>query len=462
MCERAIFDRGVVWAFLVFGLTQIICSNSLLAGWNIGAAKIVITPDEPMWMAGYASRKKPSEGKLHDLYAKALFLKDDLGNQMVMVTTDLIGIPRILRENLELKLADKLKLQPEQLLLNASHTHCGPELRPEKSTIYELNAQLVEQCQAYMQVLEQKIVQVVSEAHSNSSPSELYYSHAKAGFAMNRRLPINGGIQNNPYPEGPVQHAVPVLVVRNAESQQLTALLFGYACHNTTLGIQKFNGDYAGFAQHYLEEAHPETVALFMMGCGADQNPYPRRRVELAEQHGRSLALAVERALLYKSPEKVEPKLVTAIDHVPLDFAESLSRSDWEKKLNDSNRYVRRHARLMLGQIEKSGGLPKQYPYQVQVIRIGADLTMVALAGEVVVDYDHLLRDALPSRHVWVAGYSNDVFGYVPSLRVLKEGGYEGGGAMIYSALPGAFAENVEEKIVTKVEELFRKTGATR
>jgi hypothetical protein len=61
-----------------------------------------------------------------------------------------------------------------------------------------------------------------------------------------------------------------------------------------------------------------------------------------------------------------------------------------------------------------------------------------------------------------VAGYSNDVFGYVPSLRVLREGGYEGGDAMIYYAKPGPFNEAVEELIVGKVHQLMGGGPAAR
>jgi neutral ceramidase len=81
-------------------------------------------------------------------------------------------------------------------------------------------------------------------------------------------------------------------------------------------------------------------------------------------------------------------------------------------------------------------------------------LLIVALAGEVVVDYSHRLQRELAGPVVWIAGYSNDVFGYVPSLRVLQEGGYEGGGAMLWGSLPGPFAEDVEERIVNQVKKL--------
>src|SRR5205823_8918428 len=128
-------------------------------------------------------------------------------------------------------------------------------------------------------------------------PARLGYSHARAGFAMNRRLPTAKGYQNSPYPDGPVDHDVPVLRVEDAE-KKLRAIAFGYACHNTTLSFYEFCGDYAGFAQQYLEEAHPEALALFLTGCGGDQNPYPRGTIALCRQHGRTLATAVDAALL--------------------------------------------------------------------------------------------------------------------------------------------------------------------
>src|SRR5439155_3807869 len=100
---------------------------------------------------------------------------------------------------------------------------------------------------------------------------------------------------------------------------KLRALLFGYACHNTTLSFFQFCGDYAGYAQQYLEEAHPGTVALFMTGCGGDQNPYPRGQLDLAKQHGRTLATAVEAALVPQA-KPVRGPLRTELEEVTLDF----------------------------------------------------------------------------------------------------------------------------------------------
>ena len=424
--------------------------------WKAGTASLVITPEEPMWMAGYAARDKPSEGKVHDLYAKALALEDAKGTRLVIVTLDLIGIPRALRDGLDGEAGRRFALPPEGLLLNASHTHCGPELRMSKASLYDIPPERVEQTGAYCEGLKEKLLGLVGEALENLEPAALGYTHARAGFAMNRRLPTERGFQNRPYPDGPVDHDVPVLRVDGPDGG-LRAVVFGYACHSTTLGFYQFCGDYPGFAQRFVEEAHPGATALFMAGCGGDQNPQPRGTLELAEQHGRALANGVEAALSAAS-RTIRGPLNPALEEVTLEFAEPPSRETLEQQAQSKNKYEKRHAEVLLDELAQDGKIRTTYPLPVHVVRFGNDLTLVALAGEVVVDYSLRLKAELGEGPVWVAGYSNDVFGYLPSLRVLREGGYEGGDAMRYGTLPGPFAPTVEDLVVGKVKELFERT----
>jgi len=427
------------------------------AGWKAGVASIVITPDESMWMAGYAARNKPSEGKVHDLHAKALALEDENGTRLVIVTVDLIGIPRPMRDWLAEHAKQSFKLEPEALLLNASHTHSGPVIRETRysiygNTLYGLSPEQIQQSNKYVDDLQDKLLELIGRAIENLAPAKLSYTHARAGFAMNRRLKTETGVRNSPNPDGPVDHDVPVLRIESPDGK-LRAVLFGYACHCTTLSFYQYCGDYAGFAQEYIEKAHPGTTAMFMAGCGGDQNPYPRRTLDYCMQHGRALANGVESALAPQARPVAGP-IRASIDTVTLDFAEVPTRQKLEQQAKSKDKYDRRHAEVLLEELEQNGAIRTTYPYLVQVIRFSNDLTMVALAGEVVVDYSLRLKSELPGQAVWVAGYSNDVFGYIPSVRVLTEGGYEAGGAMRYTDLPGPFAPSVEERIVSKVHEL--------
>lgn len=265
--------------------------------WKAGAAKTVITPKEPMWMAGYAARTKPAEGTAQELYAKALALEDGHGKRFVFVTLDLIGVPRALRASLEKRLAVAQALPPEALLLNVSHTHCGPEYRVANETGIFAEFGHAEQAVTYGTFLEEALFKLINDAIAQLAPAQLSYHHARCGFAMNRRLPSqNNTFRNAPNPDGPVDHNVPVLRVTDPAGK-LRAVMFGYACHNTTLPFYQWCGDYAGYAQEYLEAEHPDAIALFVEGCGGDQNPYPRGKIELAQFHGRALATSEERVV---------------------------------------------------------------------------------------------------------------------------------------------------------------------
>ncbi|MEQ2010359.1 MAG: neutral/alkaline non-lysosomal ceramidase N-terminal domain-containing protein [Limisphaerales bacterium] len=425
------------------------------AVWKAGVATAVITPEQAMWMAGYASRTNVSRGKFDDLHAKALALEDERGGRMVFVTLDLIGIPRTLRKSLEARAEKAWQLPPGGLLLNASHTHSGPEFRVGRAPADDGEFKPSSLGDSYGRDLENKLFALIGKALESRAPARLAYSFARAGFSMNRRLPTKTGYQNSPYPDGPVDQSVPVLRVEGADGK-LRAVLFGYACHNTTLALYQFSGDYAGYAQQYFEADHPGVVALFMLGCGGDQNPYPRGTVDLAQKHGRALATAVEAALA-TTLKAVNGPLRSAYAEIQIDYAPAPTRDEFKSRLDSKDRYEASHAKRMLERLDKGEKLPTQYPYPVQVVRFGDALTMVTLGGEVVVDYALRLKKELAGPAVWVAGYSNDVMGYIPSVRVLKEGGYEGGGAMRFSTThPGPWAESTEERIVSQVLELNR------
>jgi hypothetical protein len=416
-------------------------------GFKAGVAVIDITPEAGIWMAGYAARTCPAEGVALPLHAKALALEDERGHRAVLLTAELLGVTAAMTTRVAEALRRRHGIDREGLLVNASHTHSGPVTADMLSIAYELPAGQPERIAAYTAELERKLVDVVGRAIRDLRPALLSFGEGRADFAANRRVDFT--------PLGPVDHAVPVLRVET--DARVRAIVFGYACHNTTLqaGNCRLHGDYAGVAQAVLERRHPGVVALFVAGCGGDANPSPRGTLELVERHGQSLAEAVQRTAVVT----VSGPLRLRFGVVDLPFATPPARAEWEARLQHSDPYVRRHARLMLDALASEGRLLAAQPAPVQVWGFGDAFTLVAIGGEVVVDYALRLKRDHPGRRLWVAGYSNDVFGYLPSLRVLKEGGYEGGGAMIYYGRPGPFAAPVEELVHGKVRELMDGGG---
>ena len=427
------------------------------ATWKAGTAKADITPKKPIWMAGYGGRTKPSEGTLHPLWAKALALEDAKGNRAVIISTDTLGMTASIYANLKARLAKEHKLQPEQIMLNASHTHTGPVLRGGLYDIYPLNAAHIKRIEEYSARMENEIVRITGEALKNLEPVTLKHGIGITRFGVNRR-------ENKPYSDvpkliaaqalkGPIDHDVPVLAVY--KGLELKAVVFGYACHSTTLGIQKFSGDYSGFTQIALEKSHPGALALFSAGCGADINPLPRRVVHLAERYGLMLAATVEETLLQKM-QPLEPKLTTRIKTIPLEYGALPEPAALAAAAKNQTNYRGRWAARML-KLQADDDVPKTYPYPIQCWRVG-DLLWLTMGGEVVVDFSLNFKKQYGPR-TWVTSYCNDVMAYIPTFRVLQEGGYEGQSSMAVYGLPAdRWKENVEDLVTEGINQLVRDT----
>src|ERR1700722_19562522 len=423
--------------------------------WKAGVASIDITPQESIWLAGYGNRTKPSDGVLLKIHAKALVLEDETGSKTVLITSDLLGFVKEVSDPIAARVLKKYGIPRERLALNASHTHSAPVIGHMLRPAYPLTPGQDKVIDRYTTHLEDQVVEVIGNAIRNLAPAELSFSQGPAGGAVNRRR----GVRSRALP-GPVDQDVPVLSVRSPDGT-VRAIIFGYACHNTVLSDYVVNGDWAGFAQEAIERAHPGATAMFVEDCGADANPLPRRSVDLAMKYGQIIADAVEEVLRGKMQPQNGP-LKAAFELVDVPFQKAPSRAEFELRLNDKNPSVQRHAKYMLQILERDGKFRDRYPYPVQVWQFGTGVTWIILGGEVVVDYALRFKKQYGWDNVWVAGYSNDVFAYIPSVRVLHKGGYEGGGAMTPYGQAAPFAEPVEEIIASKVDDLVRRTGGAR
>lgn len=427
--------------------------------WKAGVAKINITPEKPMWMAGYAAREKPAEGKMTDLWAKALVLEDPVGTRAVLVTLDLVGIDRELSVSICDKLQTKYGLKRSQIALNCSHTHSGPvvakNLRPMHE--YSLEKPQQELIHQYSNKLESEIVTVVGQALAKLAPAKLEWGSGKTDFAVNRRANKEADVpklREAGQLKGPSDHDLPVLVAKDNSGKPL-AVVCGYACHATVLSGYDWSGDYPGFYQIEIEKAHPGAIALFWAGCGADQNPIPRRQVELAEKYGKQLAAAVE-DVVKKPLTPISGRLSTKYEEIPLAFAKLPTRDDLVAQTKDTNKYIAMRAKMLLEEVDAGKPLSQTYAYPVQLWQLGSELQWFFLGGEVVVDFGIRTKAEQHGVKTWIAGYSNDVMAYIPSRRVLTEGGYEGGGAMVYYGQPTVWSEQVEAQIM---EEITRQAG---
>jgi hypothetical protein len=406
-----------------------------------------------MPLSGYAARTAQFQDVEHDLFAKIAILEDREKNRGILVTADLIGFFGELSDEIGRRIQEKTGIAQEHVLLNASHTHAGPELNPERAVDDENAARV----RRYVEELVVKISDGVARAAENLQPAELSYGRGVATFVMNRREFTSRGVVLGVQPSGLVDRSAPVLVARGADGKPL-AVMFGAACHNTTLTGENLlvSGDYAGFAQAEIEERLPGTQAMFVLGCGGDANPYPRGTMPLAKEHGAELAREVLR-LTEAKLKPVRGPLKTLFGQVDLPLQPIATREAAEKLAESANPFHRDAGKAALARLEKGEQLPSHYPAPLALWQFGEDLTLVAISGETVVDYVKLVERTIGPLNLWVAGYSNDVFGYLPSARVLAEGGYETRG-LIRGGV-GLFAPEVDQVIAEKIGALAREAG---
>jgi hypothetical protein len=412
---------------------------------RVGVARVDITPGYPVRLSGYGSRRTEHEGVAQRLWAKALAFDDGAGRPAVLVTVDNCGVPATLRAEVLRRLAARTNLADARLAVCSSHTHCAPMLEGVLPNLFSTDIPPEHQVNIarYTRELTDALERVTLEALADLRPAQMAWGVGHVGFAHNRR-------QFNFRPE---DHSLPVLRVNGSDGRP-RALLTSYACHCTTISSNFVHGDWAGVAQAQIERDFPGAIALTAIGCGADQNPQPRQTMELVEQYGRDLAAEVKR-LAAGGMTPINGALECRAKQIRLPFDTLPTRAEWEQRARSSSANIAYHAKKNLARLDRGEKLPTHLPYLVQTWNFGTNLALVFLPGEVTVDYSLRLKLEFDASRLWVNAYANDVPCYIPSARVLAEGGYEGATAMVYYDRPTRFAPGIEDQIVGTVCELM-------
>ncbi|MDD4014406.1 neutral/alkaline non-lysosomal ceramidase N-terminal domain-containing protein [Petrimonas sulfuriphila] len=452
--KKIITRIGLQLFFLSFFILQLqaVNDNEEKYTWKIGTGRTVITPNEPTWMAGYSSRTSPSEGKLHDLWAKALLLEDARGNRSLLITMDILGVSKDFSDEVRNLINRKYNLNNSQIILSSSHTHSGPVISRALQYIYPMTEQDWKVVDKYTEQLKEKLVELVDQAIKNLQPAHIYTQNGITRFQVNRRNNRENSITPTTELKGPNDYAVPVIKIESPD-KQLLAVVFGYACHPTTLSINMFSGDYAGFAQLELEKRYPGVTAMFFQGAGADQNPLPRRTVPLAIQYGKQLAATVERVLSEEMPQQ-ESNLITRYSEIDLLIDDPLPTEELQVIAKGSD-YQARWANGIISELKTKGHLIKSYPFPVGYWQIGQQKLFI-LGGESVIAYSVKLKQTY-GEQIFVMSYANDVMGYIPSEVILEEGGYEGDTSQRVYGLPSKWSKSVESKIISELKNITTK-----
>jgi len=439
----------LIAAALTFCCVTYAQSEPNLIIYQVGLSKVDITPSFPIRLSGFSSRKTESEGVRQKIFARALAIRGQ-GEPIVLIAVESIGISPELRDEVTKRLQTTRKIAPDRVAFCSTHSHTAPTLRGVLPTMFgePLTPAQQQHVDQYTDELIQKVERAAVDALDNLVPSTISFGIGQAGFAQNRRTP-----------GGPVDHQLPVLVITGPDGK-VRGIYLGYACHCVLLRDNLVSGDWAGAASDQLEQKFPGSVALVSIGCGADSNPAtdPQQdQAQVAAQHGREIVDEVGRLLADKKLTPVHGEIECQLEMLPLPLQPIAPRDKWVERsqIPGPEGY---YARVQLERIDGGETLPTEVPYPIQTWKFGKSLAMVFLGGEVVVDYAIRLKKELGADRLWVTAYANSAPAYIPSERILKEGGYEGGQAMQYYALPALFAPGLEDRIIAAISKQLGPT----
>jgi putative membrane-bound dehydrogenase-like protein len=413
-------------------------------GVRAGVAAVDITPDYPVRLSGFGFRREESTGVTQRIWAKALAIASQGEGQQpaVVLTVDNLGVPLSMTREVAERLKNQGKLEPARLAITSTHTHTAPMLTGVAPTLFGMPIPPEHQAriERYTRELTDKLEQVALAALADLKPAKLEFGVGAVDFAINRRTP-----------GGPVDHDLPVLAVRGPDGA-LRAVYVSYACHCVTLADNQISGDWAGYVQEAFAKSHPDAMVLTSVGCGADSNPssgVTGDKHAVAADQGAQIAREIER--LVKQPlTPLDQPIASQTGEIELMFDTHPTRDEWHERAKREDA-VGHHARVQLAKLDRGEQLQTVLAYPIQTWAFGDQLAMVFLPGEVVVDYSLRLKGEFDRSRLWVNGYSNDVPCYIPSERILKEGGYEGGDAMIYYDRPTKLAACIEQKIIDEI-----------
>lgn len=480
ICGVFILSTMLCLSFLMFSRrspTTHVHSDAQRNIFRVGTASVDITPRHPIWLSGFASRvHAPSSVRLlhadiplraravairaHDAVRKGIDGRATSSVIAVVVTLDVIAIPRNFSSAIYSLVARRHGLDRRTLRICVTHTHSGPVIADALAPLSPNDPPNVKRIKDYEQTLLAHVLHVIAVALSRHVRTTAVFATGLASLAVNRRQVPENSFQPGATSRGLTCDDVPALIFRKWDGHRgegrVVAGLFGYSAHATVLiSGYEFSGDFPSYSSHLLESTFPDSVWLFLNGAAGDQNIYPRGSAAHVEAHARSLTSTVVSAV--QDAHTMRPLAATfsarhAIVHLP--FAKRYSRHQLRKKAALGNAQRRAVAVILRGFVGNESLTAHSYPYPVAVWQIG-EITIAFLGGEPTVGYVRLLQTVGVD---WVVGYSEDVMGYVGTKAVIESGGREGSErAAWYYGLPSAWSPVVESIIIDSVRKLVKE-----
>ena len=422
---------------------------------RLGTAQAIITPPIGTPLAGFGSRDHGSEGVLDDVEVRALWLQegDSAADAVCIITADLLGIETDMTAEMRSELSRETGISPDRILLAASHTHSAQQVLKNIVGTGDPIPSVVASTQ-------QRILETAKESRENLRAVTMHAGRGNlVGFSINRRVLKDGVVHMIPNPDGIRDDEVMVISYRDEISGEVAAVLFQFTCHPSTICTYDVTADYPGVARRHIEGALGNgAVAAFLPGCFGNVRTnativggsmFRGGTVQDITAFGSALGTEVLRVLKEDSTQ-LEPSLGGSTSEISLELAGYPSQEKLDAALKSDNKIERAWAAKTISEPPST-----TRPFSIQRIDLSKKAMLVAMSGEVVCEYGHFIKELHLETFAVPMGYSNGVLSYIPTAKIIAEGGYEGDQSSQVYGLPSVFKPEIEDKIKEAIRELM-------
>jgi Neutral/alkaline non-lysosomal ceramidase, N-terminal len=426
---------------------------------RFGIANIDITPPFKTTMGGYASRQGLFD-KVNDPLACTVIILEEHDRRAVIVAADLIAFNDAHTTALRQQLADITDTVTENVLLNASHTHGGPEPR-DKAMYFDKDRDTASSVK-YQTWLDKQICKATATAMNDLKTGSLWYGTGKSLIPMNRRLERNGKIVNAPNPAGQVDDRLQLLAIKD-QNGKLRALGIRLSCHPVATGAQNIiTADFPGaFKATCIEELGSDVVPFFLQGAGGDMRPRAVADGDKWRQMPHCELAKIGQQLFNETLAVLNSDVMEELKSLELDghfeYAKVAcehsytTKEDFAKLSRCKINIEQLYAKNALHQLEAGKTIPDNVNIGVQTLWLTKDLAIVGIQGEVLVALGAYVENSIPAlKQTILLGYSNGCVCYLPDTKELQRGGYEQM-SYLYSGWTGQFKPNIEKTIAAAV-----------
>ncbi|HOJ12655.1 MAG TPA: neutral/alkaline non-lysosomal ceramidase N-terminal domain-containing protein [Clostridiales bacterium] len=420
----------------------------------VGVNKKLITPKESIDLAGFGTSDRKAVGVHDDLYITTLALQHG-DKRILIICGDIIGFGFNFTKRIKEDIHEKFGFNEDEILLNASHTHSGPQ------TLENMLVSVGEMYHEYMENLHNYVISSAESALNSMDKVDIYYGETQCNICINRRLITDGKANFQPNEKGIADKAVTVL--KFMKGNMVKAVLFSYACHPSIVGTKYISSDYPGAAKKVIEDGlGKDTVALFMQGCcgnirarTVEGNSFRTGTWDDVENFGNELGTKVVDLCNGKMKKASEAgmDISSQIIHLQIPIKDIPEKKKLEAIKKSGSTDEKLWAAKML---DKYSSITDTLPFVVQRITLSDDISIITMSGEVCIEYGLYVKNKNPDKIIIPVAYSNGVTGYIPTEEMFSEGGYEPYGSTIYYSFPSQLDTSVEKIVVDALDKIIK------